>query len=193
MAGINKKNTLWVLLLAVCCGCGSKELTIEPIGNKISYPYGGYSYYRDSVKLTPCVDSLRYYTIANYKRIAPDSLYNILHTYINSKRLYDEFIENIERDSCYCFFSTFFYEKPLFGYHRKFMIFDAIRSESGSIDEYRHKLVALIWTHEHRGVTVSSTVLYDVKANRISAISGKLLSIRWEKEDTVLVQPEYRY
>ena len=187
MAGINKKNTLWVLLLAVCCGCGSKELTIEPI-REGCYPHEGYVYRGDigDVKGLPCIDWFRFYTIANYERIVPDSLYDTLNAYINPLHLYEKYVENSQHNNRTCIFIVDFYEKSLFANYEKY-IYEALRDETGGISKYRNKSVARIYAYRYRGVTTLNTVLY----NKGSMFSD--LSIRWKKIDTVLVQPEYRY
>jgi len=138
---------LWFIVVAVFCGCGDKKLTIEPIG------WGIYH-----VTDSPCIER-QYYTIANYEHIAPDSLYSVLKAYINSISPYEKIVENIKHNP-FCDFKVFFYEKSLFANYEKYLSSYAIRSEMGSIDEYRHKLVAKIYVFGGDN-SVFNTVLYD--------------------------------
>ena len=196
------RRNAFLLLSVVYCGCGDRGLTIETIGNH-SYPVGGYDYnyplsYREKVDRPPCLDSIQYYTIANYEHIAPDSLYKILNAYINTKYLYEKYAENLEHYNRDCYFNVFFYEKSLFVNYRKY-IFDAIRDDMAHIDEYRHKIVALIYLYRDNNendkkndneITAITTILYDVSYNKMPWRKDKPLSKRWIKEDTVLMQPK---
>ena len=154
---------------------GYKELKIEPIGLG-TFPKWGY-YGNDGKS---CEDSLQYYTIVNYEHFAPDSLYKIVNAYINTKRLCEKYAENLELYNEYCGFSARFYEKSLLINYENH-IHDAITNDFFGISKYEDRLVALIYSYRHDGITTVSTVLY-YRDNG---------SIRWEKKDTVMVQSEW--
>jgi len=175
-----KRGAFFLLLFAVCCGRSDKELTIEQIGKSGSYPdcRVGYCDGTEKRPCSPCVDSIRYYTIANYERFAPDSLYRILNAHINSKYLCEIYVEN-------CDYRMYFYKKPLFANYEKY-IPDALCNETGGLYEYRHKLVALIYSHTYYDseVTTVTTVLY----NTSNIFSRGTDTLYWEKEDTLMGQ-----
>jgi hypothetical protein len=144
-------------LFTACLSCGNSELTIEPIGGN-----GIYSLDRDNDE-HPCIE-YQYYTIANYKRITPDSLYKVLNAYVNSIRSFESIAENmrsgkVER-GCSPMFAARFYEKSLLVDYQKH-IFDAIKyDDAGSIYKYKHKLVAKIYSLGESDETIFRTVLY---------------------------------
>jgi len=170
-------KNICILIFIVCLGCNHKALVIEPIGDGV-YPAGGYFWREeDGVEIRPCVSEYRYYTIANYKHIPYDSLYSIVHTYINSKQLYEEYIENVKRNHK-CSFAVFFYKKSLFTNYEKYLP-DAIRSEYGHFDKYYHKQVVEVFEYSHNGYYFFETVLFNRK------------KILWEKKDTIWVRQRH--
>jgi len=146
-----RKNIFFFLFIG-CLACGNKELTITPMGGHI-YHMGG--------EENPLSTEFQYYTIDNYKYLTPDSLYTALNTYINSRYSYDKIIGNIGENGE---FVAFFYKKDLFENYEKYLR-DAIHSETGSIYEKSHKLVAKIyclrWMMKNENYVVFYTVLYD--------------------------------
>ena len=160
---------IFLLLFLVCFGCDSKELTIEPIrGNGIHYMPGTKNPY--------CFER-QYYTLSNYEGIAPDSLYEILNKYVNSRHSYEEVAENIKHNSA-CDFNAHFYEKSLFVNYEKYLS-DAIMSEMGGIDEYNHKLIAKIYT---LGRDDNNPIFHTIVYNNDNRNSIMLI-----KRDTVMV------
>ena len=170
---MDKKAILYfvacIVLFLVCFGCDSKELTIEPIsGNGIHSMLGTESSY--------CFER-QYYTLSNYEGIAPDSLYEILNKYVNSRHSYEEVAEKIKHNPA-CDFTAHFYEKSLFVNYKKYLS-DAIWSEMGGIDEYKHKLIAKIYTLERDG---NNPIFHMVVYNNDNRDSIMLI-----KKDTVMV------
>ena len=146
-----KQGMLLTFFALLVVGCRNKELQIAPIGNGI-YQIG-------NVENPSCIE-FQYYTIANYENIAPDSLYNILNSYIKQKTSYGNIVNNIE-NNCFCSFGAFFYKKSLFANYEKY-ISDAKYSEMGGIAEHRDNLLAKIYAFgnydEHKHIVFSSII-----------------------------------
>ncbi|MCL2282832.1 MAG: hypothetical protein FWC26_05895 [Fibromonadales bacterium] len=168
-----KKNGFLFLLL-VCFGCDNKGLMIEPIGRDRG---GDGIYYMLDIEDPYCFER-QYYTLSNYEDIAPDSLYEILNKYVNSRHSYEEVAENIKHHPA-CDFTAHFYEKSLFVNYKKYLS-DAIMSEMGSIYEYRHKLVAVIYTS---GRDDNNPIFHTVVYNNDNRDSIMLIKI-----DTVMIK-----
>jgi len=164
---------IFLFLLLVCFGCDNKGLMIEPIDRSRG---GDGIYYMPGTENPYCFER-QYYTLANYEGIAPDSLYEILNNYVNSRHSYEEVAENIKHHPA-CDFTAHFYEKSLFVNYKKYLS-DAIMSEMGSIYEYRHKLVAVIYTYERDG---NNPIFHTVVYNNDNRDSIMLI-----KRDTVMV------
>lgn len=158
-----RKMPFVLLLLTACLGCGNNELTIEPIGGMGGSGNGIYSLdnYDDE---NPCIE-YQYYTIANYKRITPDSLYKVLNVYVNSIHTFECIAKNMrkgmEERGCLSMFAVYFYEKSLLVNYQKH-ISDAIQyDDAGSIYKYKHKLVAQMYSLGKSDEIIFYKVLYN--------------------------------
>jgi hypothetical protein len=180
-----KKMFFVPLLFMACLSCVNNELMIKPIGGRGGSGNGIYSLdsYNDE---NPCIE-YQYYTIANYKRITPDSLYKVLNAYVNSARSFDSIAENMRRGKeergCLSMFVARFYEKALLVDYQKH-IPDAIRyDDAGSIYKYDHKLVAKIFGLENGDEIIFYKALY----NPLYYNNNKLC-ILLIRSDTIRVQ-----
>jgi len=176
-----KKKLFVLLLFMTFWGCGNKVLTIEPIGGNGIYSLDSYD------DENPCIE-YQYYTIANYKRITPDSLYKVLNAYVNSVRSFESIAENMRRGKeergCGSMFAARFYEKSLLVDYQKH-ISDAIhRDDAGFIYKYGHKLVAQIYNLEDDG---DENIFYTVLYNN-SLFYHKDHGIVLSRSDTIRVQ-----
>jgi hypothetical protein len=158
-----KKRFFVPFLLMACLSCVNSELMIKPIGGRGGSGNGIYSLdsYDDE---NPCIE-YQYYTIANYKRITPNSLYKVLNAYVHSVRSFESAAENMLRGKvergCSPMFAARFYEKSLLVDYQKH-ISDAIRyDDAGSIYKYNHKLVAQIFGLDFGDEIIFYKVLYN--------------------------------
>jgi len=164
---------IFLLLFLVCFGCDNKGLMIEPIDRSRG---GDGIYYMLDIEDPYCFER-QYYTLVNYENIAPDSLYEILNNYVNSRHSYEEVAENIKHHLA-CNFTAHFYEKSFFVNYEKYLS-DAIWSEKGGIDKYSHKLIAKIYTLGRDG---NNPIFHTVVYNNDNRDSIMLI-----KRDTVMV------
>jgi len=145
---MKKQIIILGIISLIAGGCGSKELKITPITGSRNVEPNSHVYHIGN-------DEFQYYTIANYKHIAHDSLYKELNIYIHSEYPYEMTGNN-------GLFTAFFYKKSLFVNYQKH-ISDAIRSEFGSIYGHNDNLIAKIYCIERKDdqYPVFTTVLYD--------------------------------
>ena len=163
LAEIYRKLLFFLLLLFItCCNCSKKELTIIPISG---------SQRHDEHVFHIGNDEFQYYTIANYQHFTPDSLYKELNAYISSRYSYNKIVETREDNSFFC---AFFYKKALSVNYKKHL-YDAIRSEFGSIYGYKDNLIAKIYYYKEKNeqYPIFTTVIYN---------KDKILVV---KEDTI--------
>jgi len=180
-----KKRFFVPFLLMVCLSCVNDELMIKPIGGNGIYSLDSYD------DENPCIE-YQYYTIANYKRITPDSLYKVLNAYVNSVRSFESAAENMLRGKvergCSPMFAARFYEKSLLVDYQKH-IFDAIKyDDAGSIYKYKHKLVAKIYSLGESDETVFRTVLYHNPLFYYKYYTDNKLCIVLIRSDTIKVR-----